>query len=156
MVRRLLLSRVPAVGHPMPAESGDAAAYEALVRARVPRLRHGVPIFDLILLGVGSDGHTASLFPGSAAIGERSRLVVMTEDTRHAPRMTFTYPLINAARRVWILAAGDEKSAIVRECLGTHRPQDAAARYPVLGVRPEDGELVWWLDEKAAPHSRAE
>lgn len=100
--------------------------------------RDGIPVFDLILLGVGSDGHTASLFPGSPVLEEKSRLVAMNEDPR---RMTHTLPLINAAKRVWIIAAGPEKKAIIE------RVQGKTGELPIQRVRPTAGELVWWVAE---------
>jgi 6-phosphogluconolactonase len=151
---RTLLAGVPTETHPMPAETGDAEAYERLVRSRVPRRRGGVPAFDLVLLGMGADGHTASLFPGTAALAERDRLVVVNDvPALGTRRMTFTYPLLNAADRVWMLVAGADK----RETLA--RVFAAAVRgerpYPVCGVSPAGGELVWWLDRAAAGEERA-
>ena len=147
MARDALLAHVAVRAHPMPAAIGDADAYERLVRERVAPGRQGIPAFDLILLGIGSDGHTASLFPGTTALDERERLVVMNDVPQHATRrMTFTYPLVNAARRVWVLATGAAKRDVVAACLRGADP----ARHPAAGVRPRDGELVWWLDEPAA------
>jgi 6-phosphogluconolactonase len=150
MAKRALLDRVPSPAHRMAAERDDAAGYARLLGERVTRLRNGVPALDLVLLGIGEDGHTASLFPGTAALGERSAWVVMNEVPQlHTRRMTLTYPVLDAAERVWVLIAGAGKRAIVTRCL------DAAARGetspPILGVRPTAGELVWFLDEAAAP-----
>jgi 6-phosphogluconolactonase len=149
MARRALLSHVAVRAHPMPAESGDAEAYERLLLERLPRRGAGAPVFDLVLLGIGSDGHTASLFPGTAALSERRRLVVMNEvPERQTRRMTITYPLINAARRVWILARGAGKREIVAKCMNAKAGDER--RWPIVGVRPQEGELVWWLDEASA------
>jgi 6-phosphogluconolactonase len=110
-----------------------------------------VPVLDLVLLGLGEDGHTASLFPGTAALDETERWVVMNDVPQLGTRrMTFTYPLINAARRVWILVTGAGKRQIVAQCLAARISDGAAKRWPVLGVRPAAGEFIWWLDEAAA------
>ena len=149
LAARTLLSKIPSPTHRMVAESGEAEAYEHLIRSHIDKRRGDVPVFDLILLGLGDDGHTASLFPGTRALEERERLVVMNEVPQKNPRrMTFTYPLINAADRVWVLISGSEKRDMVARCraaraLGEHP-------YPILRVVPTDGELVWWLDQAAA------
>jgi 6-phosphogluconolactonase len=152
MVERALLAAVPVRSHPMPAAEGDADAYARLLRERLPATPGGFPIFDLILLGAGEDGHTASLFPGTAALDERTRAVVMNEVPQLGTRrMTLTYPAINAARRVWMLVTGDRKRHVVAGCLG-----DAPAPpWPIARVRPTDGELVWWIDRAAAADLRA-
>jgi 6-phosphogluconolactonase len=146
--RTLLTAVNPAAVHRMVAERGDAEGYERLVRERVARRRGAVPVFDLIFLGMGEDGHTASLFPGTRALEEHERLVVVNDvPQKKTQRMTFTYPLINAADRVWALIAGADKHAMVTRC------REARARgerpVPILGVLPA-GELVWWLDEAAS------
>ena len=150
MVERALLAEIPIVTHRMRAEGGEAQAYEAKIRERVRSGPDGIPSFDLVLLGIGADGHTASLFPGTSALAEEQRLVVMN-DVPHlgTRRMTFTYPLINAAKRVWILVAGAEKSGVVARIEAGANDPGAAAELPILGVRPR-GEIVWWLDRAAA------
>ncbi len=151
MVREALLSAVPVAAHRMPAETGEAAGYEALLRERIRATRDGLPVLDLVLLGIGTDGHTASLFPGTCALAERSRLVVMNDVPQLGTRrMTLTYPALNAARRVWVLASGADKRAIVTQCLAARDDAGAAKRLPVVGVRPVQGELIWWLDEASA------
>ena len=112
------------------------------------RRRGDIPAFDLVFLGMGEDGHTASLFPSTRALEERQRLVAMNDvPQKNTQRMTFTYPLINAAERVWALIAGADKHAMVA------RWRDARVRadhpVPILSVSPA-GELVWWLDEAAS------
>ena len=139
MVKKALLDelgQVKVACNPMPAEQGDAAGYERLIRSRVKEVRDGVPVLDLVLLGVGADGHTASLFPGAPTLDEKSALVAMNENPK---RMTITLPLINAAKRVWILAAGPEKKAILERVMG--KPGDL----PIQRVQPTNGELVWWV-----------
>lgn len=123
----------------------SAKAYEADVRHLVPRGRQSLPAFDLILLGMGPDGHTASLFPGTDALSSTERLVV----ANYVPqmmmwRLTFTYTLLNASRTVMFLVQGDDKKERVREVLS------GVSRLPAAGVLPTDGQLVWLLDSAAA------
>ena len=127
-----------------------AAAYERAVRELVlpnPAAGTGdIPRFDLILLGMGVDGHTASLFPGMPVLSATERLVAATTAPTGQPRLTFTYPLLNAARRVLILVSGAEKAATLRAVRsGPHDP----ARYPVQGVQPVKGNLTWLVDAAA-------
>jgi 6-phosphogluconolactonase len=121
-----------------------ALAYESLVRERVPD--HA---FDLILLGVGEDGHTASLFPDHPVLEEREQLVsaVRAADTAEVPdRITMTLPLINRARSVLVLAAGASKRKVVHAVQAD--AVSAAERYPVARVRPA-GHLTWIVDQSA-------
>lgn len=106
-----------------------------------------LPRFDLILLGMGDDAHTASLFPQTLALEEQERLVVANPVPKlESTRLTFTYPLINAARRVLILATGEGKAKALRKVIsGTHDPQ----RRPVQGIAPVSGQLTWLVDEAA-------
>ena len=121
-----------------------AAAYEAELRRSVPSER-GVPRLDLVLLGLGRDGHTASLFPGTAALAEETRLVVANEVPQVGGfRLTFTFPLLCAARAVAFLVAGEDKAAPVANVLEGH------GDLPAARVRPADGDLAWFLDEAAA------
>lgn len=106
--------------HRMEAERGEegAAAYEALLRREVPANADGIPVCDLVLLGMGGDGHTASLFPGTAALSERQRIVVhhaVPQLDTH--RLTLTFPILNAARRRWFLATGPGKRAAFEKAL---------------------------------------
>jgi 6-phosphogluconolactonase len=135
--------------HPMPTdlESPEAAAqqYEKLLRAH---FLHAWPRFDLVLLGLGPDCHTASLFPSSQALSERSRWVVPVDaPVEPAQRLTLTLPVINHAAHVHFLAAGSEKAAALKRALSGEA--DALA-CPASGVSPTDGELVWWIDRAAA------
>ncbi|MGC8553237.1 MAG: 6-phosphogluconolactonase [Phycisphaerae bacterium] len=132
--------------HPTAAEA--AAAYERELTdffSASPGAR-----FDLILLGLGSDGHTASLFPHSAALNEKNRLVTDSPPGTLPPpvqRITFTYPLINAAREVLVLAAGEAKAAPLRRILvdGVGREE-----CPAAGLGPRDGTLSYFIDNAAA------
>jgi 6-phosphogluconolactonase len=97
---------------------------------------------------MGADGHTASLFPGTPALSERTRLVVANwVQPLHAWRITMTLPLINAARLVVILITGADKAERVREAL---QPAEDGQTLPVQLVRPNHGRLVWLLDREAA------
>lgn len=106
------------------------------------------PRFDLVLLGLGEDGHTASLFPGTAALAERARAVVANRvEKLNAWRLTLTAGAINQAREIIFLAAGEGKADIIREVInGPYQPD----LYPAQGVEPADGRLMWFLDTAAA------
>jgi len=106
-----------------------------------------VPVFDLVLLGLGTDGHTASLFPHTAAVTEQERLVVVNEANGTGPRLTMTLPVINAARRVFFMVTGASKSGMVAEVLEGLRIPLAV---PAQGVLPSAGLLTWLLDRPAA------
>jgi 6-phosphogluconolactonase len=153
MAQDALLSGVPVKGnriHRVRAELPDASvaaiAYEVDIR-RTFDAYGSIPRFDLILLGLGADGHTASLFPGTAALGERSRLVTANQVPALGERITMTYPLLNAARLVMFVVAGAEKAAAVRAVL---QPDPDAPALPARLIKPEDGEVVWVLDREAA------
>ncbi len=156
MAHQALFAHVPeAQVFRMEAESPDlgasAAAYEALLRQHLIRDQDRAPVFDLVLLGIGNDGHTASLFPQTTALQEQEHWVIANEVPQlNTRRMTLTYPVLNAAQRVWILATGIGKRHIIADCLRSHTPQTDAARWPILGVQPSSGNLIWWLDRDAA------
>ncbi len=152
MARWTLLDHVPVPPehvHRMRAEDTPdraAASYEADLRA----FFGGPSAFDLVLLGLGPDGHTASLFPGSEALNEPFRWVLSSrapEGVEPAQRLTLTLPALNAARQVMFLVTGAAKAAVVTDIL--RDPDSAAARYPAARVRPT-GRLLWLLDEAAA------
>lgn len=123
-----------------------ATNYEALVHKLVPG--EPIPQFDLILLGMGDDGHTASLFPDTSALAVTDRLVVANPVPHlDTVRLTFTAPLINAARNVAFLIAGESKASRLRQVLeGTNQPTELPSQL----VRPEGGKLIWLVDEAAA------
>jgi len=103
------------------------------------------PVFDLVLLGLGPDGHTASLFPDSPALRESKKLVAANRvDKLKSDRITFTYPLLNRAEHVMFLASGPDKADIVRSVLS------GEGDYPSQHVRPNKGELLWMLDKDSA------
>ena len=109
---------------------------------------NGFPRFDVILLGMGPDGHTASLFPGSKALDEKERWVVANwVEKFNSVRITFTFPVLNTARAVFMLVSGEDKADMLHEVLEAKRETPI---YPVQLVRPIDGEKVWLLDSAAA------
>jgi 6-phosphogluconolactonase len=151
MVRETLCERVPEERRPrlMEVETGlgpeaAAAAYESTLREELgnhPRL-------DLVLLGLGPDSHTASLFPGKPALGETHRLVTAVPEAGmepQVPRVTMTFPLLNTAREVVFLVAGADKAEAVRRAFG-EPPDDAS---PAAHVRPGAGTLMLVMDHAA-------
>jgi 6-phosphogluconolactonase len=107
---------------------------------------HQHPRFDVMLLGMGEDGHTASLFPGTTLLNETDRVVADVFVSKlNAHRITMTLPTINHARTILILVAGSTKAAMLREVL-----EGAPARYPIQHVQPVGGTLHWLVDREAA------
>lgn len=129
----------------MPPEAA-AAAYAGALRQTFGD--SGPPCLDLILLGIGGDGHTASLFPGTPALLERERWVCgQFVEAQREWRLTLTYPVLNAAAALWVLAVGADKANVVARVLqGPRLPSEL----PIQAVTPSDGELRWWLDTAAA------
>ena len=152
MARETLLERVPipaANVHRVHGEDDPATAaevYEATLRALL-RTPAGARI-DLVLLGLGEDGHTASLFPGSAAVHEQTRWAMVTQAAAPSMwRITLTPPVINAAAEVLFLVSGGAKAGILRRVLeGTRRPQDL----PAQAIAPSNGRVRWCVDAAAA------
>jgi 6-phosphogluconolactonase len=123
----------------------DADAYEALVRDRLG----DEPRWDLLLLGLGPDSHTASLFPGKPEVDVTDRLVVDVPQAGmdpQVPRITLTLPAINAARHIVFLVTGESKREAVLRAFG----DDPDPTSPAAHVRPADGELTVYLDPAAA------
>jgi len=153
MANESLLSKIPLRPESVfrvPAEEKDGAAaakaYEQTVRDFFKLQPGEFPRFDLILLGTGPDGHTASLFPGSAGLAENKRLVISNwVEKFKTDRITFTYPVLNHAACVMFLLSGAEKASIAHELL-----EDPAAKLPAQSVCPIDGRLLWLLDSAAA------
>ena len=154
--KRILLDRVPvepARINPFPTPDlvhdphVAAEMYEAQLRLVFGTAR-GVPALDLILLGMGDDGHTASLFPGTAPIHEQERLAVAHRvEKLDAERLTLTPPVLNAGREVVFLVGGAGKAAPLKRVL--EGPEDLDA-LPAQVVRPASGTLTWLVDEAAA------
>ncbi|MEM7165201.1 MAG: 6-phosphogluconolactonase [Planctomycetota bacterium] len=110
------------------------------------------PRLDLILLGLGDDAHTASLFPGTAALAETESWVVANDVPQlDTTRLTMTFPLINAAREVLFLATGAKKTEAIAAVWNDHGANADAATTPAGRVRPHDGQLTWFVDRAAAP-----
>lgn len=157
MAHRTLLDRVPIPPenvHPWATELPTAEDAALEFQAELERffgcsaVAEGPPRFDVVLLGMGADGHIASLFPDSPALAVDNRWAIPTlapDEPRE--RITMTLPVLNAARSVHFLVAGAEKREALRCGMGEPaQPQHC----PASLVRPTDGTLTWWLDEEAA------
>jgi len=125
-----------------------AMRYEALLRSRFSVYPPEDPAFDLVYLGLGADGHTASFFPGVVIPETPPRLVVaLWVEALNSTRVTATYRLLNAARRVLFLVAGKEKADAVRRTLA---PEGREQPTPAARVVPRNGQVIWVLDREAA------
>lgn len=153
MANEALLSKIPIQSQNVFRILGEetdaqvaAKKYEKTL-VKLFELKEGAfPRFDLILLGMGPDGHTASLFPGSPALQENRRLVVANwVEQFHTDRITLTLPVLKNAAEVIFLVSGEEKSGILRQVL-----EGNAGQFPSQLVRPSDGKLIWLLDKPAA------
>jgi len=154
MANEALLSKIgarPEQVWRMKGENPDAAAaatdYEGQLREYFASGAGQFPRFDLVLLGMGPDGHTASLFPGTRALGEFERLVVSNWVGKfYTDRITFTAPLLNAAATVLFMVGGADKAPALKAVLeGPYEP----AQLPSQMIRPEQGRLVWLIDSAA-------
>lgn len=156
MTRQALLSKVPVPEsnvHPIVVDLQDVAAsakrYEDELKSHLPR-NDSVSVFDLVLLGIGDDGHTASLFPGTPILKETAKWVdAVYVEKFDAWRISLTYPIINAAANVFVIAAGSGKSDILKNVIVGERKESGDFQYPVQGIQPA-GDLVWYLDRAAA------
>lgn len=155
MMRHAMLDALPTAHknfHRMAAEQRDrdaaAANYAADLRKTLGTPANGWPRFDLIFLGMGDDGHTASLFPGSAALSESQRAVCPNWVEKFGMwRLTLTLPVLNAAARVIFLVAGEDKSKRLRDVL---HPSNSTAQFPAQLIQPSEGTVTWYLDQAAA------
>lgn len=163
MARAALLSHVPIPAdniHPIGVDptSPEAAAseYEDTLSATFPRDELLFPRFNLVLLGMGADGHTASLFPGAVTLNERSRLAVAARhpDTNE-PRVTLTLPVINNAATVMVIVSGSGKSAMLERAVRKAGRGTSGTLLPVEMIHPETGTLIWMADADAAPWARS-
>jgi 6-phosphogluconolactonase len=153
MVRESLLSHVPVPLqniYPVPTHfihpENAARAYEGVLRNF---FGGSAPQFDLILLGIGADGHTASLFPGTAALNETERWVVPVEaPPPFAPpqRLSFTFPLINQAKNIFFLVSGSDKRDVLQAIL--RKPEISRLKYPAAMPSPK-GRVIWFTDTAA-------
>ncbi|HWO00851.1 MAG TPA: 6-phosphogluconolactonase [Blastocatellia bacterium] len=163
MARETLLSKVPVPGDNIfriPAENPDhdraAEEYETTLRSFFLRVAtksstaplSNVPRFDLMFLGMGPDGHTASLFPHTAALHAHDRIVVANYvEKLNSHRITLTATTINNSRNVTFVAAGGDKAESLKEVLeGSYQPET----YPSQLIQPRTGSLLWMVDEAAA------
>jgi 6-phosphogluconolactonase len=126
----------------------DAATYEQTIKQAFSSTDPDLPRFDLILLGMGDDGHTASLFPHTAALEVNDRLVTVGNKDGD-PRITFTFPLINQAHTVIFLVSGSNKQHALAHVFAD---KDDSQLYPSRSVQLQDGEL-WWLMDRDAGHN---
>jgi len=153
MARQVLLSKIPIPAnqiHRMPADQPDrdAASYAYTLEMQQTIGSDGVPSFDLIQLGMGPEGHTASLFPHQPSLHEQQRLVMPVSVPKPPPaRLTFTPRLLNAAKHVLFLVTGAEKQDAVKAVLEDDYQPD---EYPAQIVQPSKGEVSWMLDTAAA------
>lgn len=158
MVNESLLSKIamPAqnvfrVKAELPDAAFAAADYETQLRRFFELKPNEFPRFDLILLGMGPDGHTASLFPDSEGLRESSKLVIANwVEKFKTNRISFTFPLLNNAAEVMFLASGSDKSEMIHEVLEDKRTPPL----PSQQVQPTNGRLIWMLDESAAAKLR--
>jgi 6-phosphogluconolactonase len=147
-----LLSKVPIPPERIHRMRGElepehaAAEYEEELRRAFRVAAPEVPRFDLLLLGLGDDGHIASLFPGSPALDETKRLAAANYVKKfNGYRLTLTLPVINAARNVVFLVSGEKKAPALRRVM-----RGGGASVPAERVRPSVGKLIWFVDEAAA------
>jgi 6-phosphogluconolactonase len=153
MIRQALLEAVPLPKenfHRMVAERPDREHASREYAEELARVLHPAPgefpRFDLIFLGMGPDGHTASLFPGSPALGENTRWVTPNFAAQlNSHRLTLTLPVLNAAAHVIFLVAGADKAETLRQVL-----EGPSGHFPAQLVQPTKGTLTWFLDEGVA------
>lgn len=156
MIRETLADQLPMRSrqkHPMPAMADDAASAYERELCDVFDCKPENPRLDFVLLGMGADCHTASLFPHSPAL-RRSDCLVAINEGKHVtppPRVTMTFALLNAARELAVLVTGEKKAEAIRRISQAVRdgggdPTDM----PITGIDPIDGELTWYLDRAAA------
>lgn len=143
MAHEAMLAHVPKTNvYRIPAEKPAAEAAKAYEDALIETFSENPPDFDLILLGLGEDGHTASLFPHSPALKETERLVVAPwVEKLNTYRITLTLPVLNNGKSVVFLVTGAQKANVLKEVLNTD-----FERYPAQAVRPIRGDLLWLVD----------
>jgi 6-phosphogluconolactonase len=155
MADEAMLTKIPvAAGNVfrIAAENPDAdaaaEAYEQTLRKFFQLEPGQVPVFDLILLGMGPDGHTASLFPNSPGLQEKTRLVIANwVEKLKTSRLTLTLPVLNAARCVAFLVSGTDKATVLKTVLEEDAPGE---QYPSKLIQPSNGKLIWLVDRAAA------
>jgi len=152
MVKESLLAKIPIPSENVHRMAGElaplaaAAAYERELKEFFSPLEKNLPRFDLLLLGLGEDGHTASLFPGSSALNESARLVAPSYvEKLDAHRLTLTLPVINHGAQISFLVAGKSKASIVTEIL-----RRETGGYPAARIQPARGQVTWFITQDAA------
>jgi 6-phosphogluconolactonase len=135
--------------HPMPGElapqHGALKYQQEIIDFFQPRVGK-FPIFDLIFLGIGTDGHTASLFPGQIALHEKEKLVVAVKGGKpDVSRLTMTLPILNSARHLVFMVSGKEKASVVKTAL-----EQSQVKLPAQRIHPLNGTISWLLDRDAA------
>ena len=154
MAREALLSKVPVpenqIYRIMAEKPPDLAAarYEATLKAHFNSRAGDFPRFHLVFLGLGEDGHTASLFPDSEAVEEQNRCVVAPYvKSLKARRLSLTLPVFNRAANVFFLVSGSSKAEILARIM---QPPESSKPLPAQRIRPQNGRLVWFVDQAAA------
>jgi 6-phosphogluconolactonase len=154
MVQESLLSKINIPAEHVHRIAGEkepkvaVAEYEAELKRFFKLAGGALPRFDLIFLGLGEDGHTASLFPGSEALNDSEHLVAAAYvEKLKAHRLTLTLPVLNEAVEVVFLIAGASKAGIVKELLGR---QESAMSYPAAKIQPRNGKLIWMITADTA------
>lgn len=159
MIEEALLSRAPidkgcfhGIDTSLPGPGEAARAYEKELLGRIPGVAGGIPRFNAAVLGIGADGHTASLFPGSPALEETRALALPAEGgDPPVPRVTVTLPLLDAAARVLFVVRGEKKAEALRETVAATRdPSLRTALLPATMVAPGRGTVVFLVDAPAA------
>ncbi len=152
MVRRALLDHVPIDPervHPVPCDRSPEEAARAYEEELKGFFHGGPPLFDLAILGLGADGHTASLLPGSSAVAEKVRWTAVTKRPEEPfSRVTATLPVLNRAATVLFLVSGSGKAAVLKTLL--EDGGSAALSLPATRVLPFSGDLRWFVDAAAA------
>ncbi|XP_048473942.1 6-phosphogluconolactonase [Rhincodon typus] len=152
LYRKQLLSKISIPNNyviainPMLSVEEAADKYAERLRELFPG--DNVPVFDLLILGIGPDGHTCSLFPDHPLLQEQSKIIAPISDSPKPPpkRITMTLPLLNAARCALFVVTGESKAAVVKDILEGHSENPL----PAARVRPVKGEVHWFIDEAAA------
>ena len=154
MVKQTLLDHVPIPTKNIYRIEGEldpniaALQYEQNMRSFFSVPYDEFPSFDLILLGLGEDGHTASLFPETKALDEKARWVAENYVPKlNEWRITFTIPLINSSANIIIVVSGEQKADIIKDVLGGN---NQSSKSPIESIRPKDGNLLWLVDQAAA------
>jgi len=125
-----------------------AANYEKIIRRYFSLGEGEFPVFDFVFLGVGDDGHTASLFPFTDALAEKNRIAVANRVEKFdSYRLTLSYPVFNAAKNVFFVVTGSSKASAVAEVLIGDKN---CTKYPAQCIKPKGGKLTWFIGESAA------